>query len=194
MRIREVAWSDPAFDALRRAQQAEILALYGVPDIEADFDSSAVFVSVVAQEDDEYVSCGCLRELGGGVAEIKRMYTAPKWRHRGLGYAILTALEEHARVSRHTKLVLETGRKQRDALKLYERSGYGEIPNFGPYVGWPRPSAWANTSRLIRQVVAHRDEGIPHRRRSGASSAERASSSSSSLSRSCTRSSWSVVR
>ena len=95
--------------------------------------SDDVEVFLVAREDGAALGCGALRSLGEPVVEIKRMYVRPSARGRGLGAAILHELEREA-VGRGFRVVrLETGPLQPEALHLYERTGYREIPCFGAY-------------------------------------------------------------
>jgi putative acetyltransferase len=68
-------------------------------------------------------------------AEIKRMYVAPAFRGRGVSVTVLKALEGFGRARGWSRLVLETGTEQPDALRFYEREGYARIPNFGDYAG-----------------------------------------------------------
>ncbi|MCP3822224.1 GNAT family N-acetyltransferase [Streptomyces sp. A3M-1-3] len=119
-------------------QRAEIAAAYGTPDSEPGVAPSAADIAVffVASDDDgTAVGCGGLRDLGGGVGEVKRMYVAPAWRGSGVAARILRTLEEWARGQGWTSLRLETGDRQPDAVRFYTRSGYGRIPNFGAYAG-----------------------------------------------------------
>ena len=81
------------------------------------------------------VGCGAVRRIESTVAEIKRMYVAPQARGRGVGRQVLLQLEAEARRLDATRLVLETGPRQPEALALYSRAGFVEIPNFGDYVG-----------------------------------------------------------
>jgi GNAT superfamily N-acetyltransferase len=71
------------------------------------------------------------------VAEIKRMYVAPAVRGRGIGRQVLQELEAIASHLRANRIVLETGLRQPDALALYRRAGFVEIPLFGEYVDSP---------------------------------------------------------
>jgi GNAT superfamily N-acetyltransferase len=89
----------------------------------------------VAYLGDEPVGCGAVRRIEPGVAEIKRMYVAPAARGRGVGRQVLTELEAEARRLGAARLVLETGPRQPEALALYSRAGFVEIPNFGEYAG-----------------------------------------------------------
>jgi GNAT superfamily N-acetyltransferase len=94
-----------------------------------------VTVFLVAREDGAALGCGALRSLGEPVVEIKRMYVRPAARGRGVGALILSELEREA-VERGFRVVrLETGPLQPEALALYERTGYREIPCFGAYAG-----------------------------------------------------------
>ncbi|MFE2229506.1 GNAT family N-acetyltransferase [Streptomyces kronopolitis] len=59
-----------------------------------------------------------------GDAEIKRMFVLQEARGQGLARRILAALEADARAAGRTRMVLETGTKQPEALELYASSGY----------------------------------------------------------------------
>lgn len=138
--IRAVPWEDAAGDALRTAQQNEISARYGVPDSEpgpkptaADISVFLVAFDVEDGRDPIAVGCGGLRALDSSHGEIKRMYVIPERRGTGISVAILRALEDEARARGWDRVVLETGDRQPDAMRLYEREGYTRIPNFGYY-------------------------------------------------------------
>jgi putative acetyltransferase len=90
---------------------------------------------LVAYIGGQAVGCGAVRRIASTVAEIKRMYVAPQSRGRGVGRQVLVQLEAEARRLGATRLVLETGPRQPEALALYGRAGFVEIPNFGNYVG-----------------------------------------------------------
>jgi putative acetyltransferase len=89
---------------------------------------------VVAYAGGEPVGCGAVRRLAADVAEIKRMYVVPAWRGRRVGAVILTALAAEARALGVSRLVLETGERQPEAIALYRRAGFTVIPRFGEYV------------------------------------------------------------
>lgn len=89
---------------------------------------------LLARYDGEVVGCGALRILEPGTAELKRMFALPSARRRGIGRAILQALEDEARRLGVTRLVLETGIRQPEAIALYRTRGFAEIPPFGEYV------------------------------------------------------------
>ncbi|GGY29778.1 GNAT family N-acetyltransferase [Streptomyces xanthochromogenes] len=68
-----------------------------------------------------------------GDAELKRMYVVPEARGRGLARRILAALEADARAAGRTRMVLETGTKQPEAITLYTSTGYEPCEKFGHY-------------------------------------------------------------
>jgi GNAT superfamily N-acetyltransferase len=81
------------------------------------------------------VACGALKMHDEQTAEVKRMYTLPEFRGRGLAKAVLQGLEEWALEVGYCRLILETGLKQPEAIALYERYGFQRIPNYGQYKG-----------------------------------------------------------
>ena len=94
------------------------------------------FIAYIAGEP---VGCGAVRRSEPGVGEIKRMYVSPTARGQGVGRAILTALEDEARRLGVSRLVLETGPRQPEAIAVYERAGFVRIPLFGEYLSTPHP-------------------------------------------------------
>ena len=92
---------------------------------------------VVACIGGEPGGCGAIRRIDAGTGEIKRMYVAPSLRGRGIGVHLLATLEAEARRLGLSRIVLESGTRQPEALGLYRRAGYVEIPAFGEYVGSP---------------------------------------------------------
>ena len=82
------------------------------------------------------VACGGVA-LFEDYAEVKRMYTRPAVRGRGIAKAVLRRLEEEARVSGKTVLRLETGHLQPEAVGLYRRAGFVSRGPFGHYAQMP---------------------------------------------------------
>ena len=91
--------------------------------------------AVVAYQHDEPVGCGAFKEYAPDTVEIKRMYVQPKYRKQGVARAVLGELETWATELGYTTTVLETGKRQPEAIALYQRSGYESTPNYGQYVG-----------------------------------------------------------
>jgi len=90
---------------------------------------------IVAYENDQPVGCGAIREYASKIMEVKRMYTLPASRGRGVASKVLAELEKWAGELSYETCVLETGKKQPEAIHLYQKSGYSLIPNYGQYAG-----------------------------------------------------------
>lgn len=80
-----------------------------------------------------------------GDAELKRMYVIPQARGLGLARRILALLEADARAAGRTRMVLETGDRQPEALALYASSGYAPCPKFGYYRHYPNSICYAKS-------------------------------------------------
>ena len=89
---------------------------------------------IVAYENDKPISCGAIREHSPTTMEVKRMYTIPESRGQGIATKVLNELENWASELAYQKCVLETGKRQPDAIWLYQKNGYKTIPNYGKYV------------------------------------------------------------
>jgi putative acetyltransferase len=140
MIVREVEWEHPDAVAMRVGQRLDLDVRYGSPDSEPGPLPTATDITVffVAYSDDgEAIGSGALRQLDDSHGEIKRMFVQPSHRGSGAASAILRRLEEFARVQRWDRLVLETGDRQPDAVRFYEREGYHRIPRFGYYMDSP---------------------------------------------------------
>lgn len=90
---------------------------------------------VVIFDNDEAVACGAIKELDSKSMEVKRMFTLPEKRGKGLASAILKELEVWTKELGYEKTVLETGKRQTEAVALYQKCGYKIIPNYGQYIG-----------------------------------------------------------
>lgn len=90
---------------------------------------------VVAYIDNMAVACGAFKPFSEDTVEIKRMYTNPEYRGKGLASKILNELEIWAKESSYKKCILETGTMQPEAIALYEKSGYKKTANYGQYIG-----------------------------------------------------------
>ncbi|SHL48210.1 GNAT family N-acetyltransferase [Chryseobacterium polytrichastri] len=90
---------------------------------------------IVMYVDHNPAACGAFKKFDDDTVEIKRMYTHPDFRKKGLAGMIVKELENWAKEMGYKKCVLETGIKQPEAIALYEKSGYQRIPNYGQYMG-----------------------------------------------------------
>ncbi|MFC4427638.1 GNAT family N-acetyltransferase [Deinococcus navajonensis] len=131
---------DPRVAQLMNDQQRELRRLYNDEDSRTEpFDpqilSGEGSALLVVEEGEQLLACGALKRLDDGSAEIKRMYTVPAARGRGLGRQVLNGLIAAGREAGYSRLVLETGNQQPDAVHLYESAGFRRIPNYGYYEG-----------------------------------------------------------
>jgi GNAT superfamily N-acetyltransferase len=90
---------------------------------------------VVAYVGKTPVGCGALKPFSGDSFEIKRMFVLPSYRGCGAAGKVLSELEAWAMESRMARCVLETGKRQPEAIAFYRKSGYLQIENYGPYRG-----------------------------------------------------------
>lgn len=88
---------------------------------------------VVARDDGEAIGCGALRRLDETCGEVKRIYVVPEVRGRGVGRQILDRLESEAAGLGISRLVLETGIHQLEAIALYTSAGFKPVPCWGEY-------------------------------------------------------------
>ncbi len=96
---------------------------------------AAIDTVVIAKFDNHPVGCGCFKQFDKNAVEIKRMFVKPEHRGTGIATRILSELETWAAGLGFSRSVLETGKKQLEAINLYKKSGYAQIENYGPYVG-----------------------------------------------------------
>jgi putative acetyltransferase len=94
-----------------------------------------------AWQADRIVGTGAVRRMAGEPAtggtpygELKRMYVDPRVRGRRIGARMVAMLEESLGAGGTTLVLLETGREQREAVRLYERCGYTRRGPFGGYL------------------------------------------------------------
>lgn len=91
---------------------------------------------VIALMNERAIGCGCFRPVSAsGTVEIKRMFVAPQVRGKGIGKQIVQELERWALEEAYSIVRLETGNKQPEAIRLYERMNYKRIANYPPYAG-----------------------------------------------------------
>jgi len=88
---------------------------------------------VVAYLESMVVGCGAIKPFDTGVAEVKRMYVREELRGQGIAKQVLQELERWAEELGYTSCILETGKKQPEAISLYQKCGYTRIPNYGQY-------------------------------------------------------------
>lgn len=90
---------------------------------------------VVAYDYDKAVGCGAFKKYDATSVEIKRMYTIPGFRGQGIASEIIRSLELWASELNYENCVLETGKRQVEAVNFYQKKNYKIITNYGQYVG-----------------------------------------------------------
>ena len=90
---------------------------------------------IVIFDNDEAVAIGAIKEFDKKSMEVKRMFTLPEQRGKGLASMILNELETWTKELGYEKTILETGKRQIEAVALYGKCGYNVIPNYGQYAG-----------------------------------------------------------
>ena len=106
---------------------AELVGLYPdhpYPPPFGDEEAAGLGSVVIAYGERRATGCGAVRSLGDDTAEILRMYVLPAARGRGVGKLLLESLEAEAANMGASRVVLETGDRQPDAIGLYESRGY----------------------------------------------------------------------
>jgi GNAT superfamily N-acetyltransferase len=146
--LREEPFDGRSAELLTEQVQQEYVVRYGGPDTTpAD---SAEFAPprgrfIVGYLDTEPVAMGGIRLLDADTVEIKRMYVDTAFRGRGFARIILRRLEELASEIGASRVVLETGLRQPEAMALYASSGYQRIGGFGHYRGEPLSASFGKT-------------------------------------------------
>lgn len=143
MQFRQVRLGHPLVAPLLAGLEEEYTTRYGPSDEmklaeEHQFDPPAgLFVVLVDVPEpggaEMVVAGGGFRAHGQGVCEVKRMWTHPGYRRRGLAGRVLDRLEQEAVAAGYRRLVLETGPRQPEAEAMYERRGYTRIARYGIY-------------------------------------------------------------
>ena len=90
--------------------------------------------AIVCYVDDKAIGCGAFKEYDQSKVEIKRMFVLPEYRGHGIAMKILKELELWAAEHNYKEYILETGKKQPEAIRLYQKAGYNVIPCYGQYL------------------------------------------------------------
>jgi putative acetyltransferase len=89
---------------------------------------------LVAEVDDQIAGCVALRQLGGGVCEMKRMFVFSEFHGKGVGKLLAQAVIDEARRIGYRQMMLDTGPAQREAQGLYRKLGFKDVE---PYYELP---------------------------------------------------------
>lgn len=102
----------------------------------AQFNGIAVLKHcVVYYENGKPVGCGAIKKFNDHTMEVKRMYVLPETRGKGIASLLLLELEKRTAELGFSHCVLETGKRQPEAIALYKKNNYSVISNYPPYEG-----------------------------------------------------------
>jgi GNAT superfamily N-acetyltransferase len=135
VRLIRTGSSHPAFAELVKLLDADLAIRDGddAPFYAAINKAAMIRHVVVAYDGDLAVGCGAIKAFSDEAMEVKRMFTIPESRGKGIASKVITELEQWTREQGYGKCVLETGINQPEAISLYLKLGYERTPNYGPY-------------------------------------------------------------
>jgi GNAT superfamily N-acetyltransferase len=145
----------PAGAALTDRLQQEYVERFGGPDstpVDAGEFAPPGGGFLVGYLDGVAVAMGGVRSHEHDAVEIKRMYVVPEVRGQGLSRVMLAALEDLARELGARRVVLETGEKLPEAMRLYETSGYTRIGGFGHYRCQPLSVSYGKSLVIVSSL------------------------------------------
>lgn len=79
------------------------------------------------------IGCGAIKKFDVNSVEVKRMFVLPTSRGKGISSKLLVEIENWASELFFKRCILETGKKQPEAITLYKKSGYQITGNYGQY-------------------------------------------------------------
>ena len=137
IRISKTTSENPDFENLIKALDENLWKHY--PELKSDYWGNNILELnpnvVILYLEDKAVGCGCFKKYDKNTIEIKRMFVSIESRGMGLAQAILKDLEGWAHDLGYSFSVLETLYKQKEAIALYQKTGYTIVDNYEPYVG-----------------------------------------------------------
>lgn len=146
--LERVRYDSPIAQQLIEELQEEYVLRYGgrdeTPVEPGEFDPPGGSF-LLAYRDEVLVGCAGMRRRSAAEVEVKRMFIRREYRGRGYARELLTLVEDEARALGYSRVLVETGGAQPEAMGLYESSGYERIPGFGHYRNEPQNRCYAKT-------------------------------------------------
>jgi GNAT superfamily N-acetyltransferase len=90
---------------------------------------------VVVYLEEKPVGCGAIKKFDDFSVEVKRMFVSLEKRGNGIAQEIVLELQKWTKELGYKKCVLETGIRQTEAVKFYQKNGFQRIENYGQYKG-----------------------------------------------------------
>lgn len=87
---------------------------------------------LIAYHDGQPAGCVALRDLGDQVCEMKRMFIPTELRGLGIGRALASRIIADARAAGYRLMRLDTSKRQSEAMRLYEKSGFRRTQPYYP--------------------------------------------------------------
>jgi GNAT superfamily N-acetyltransferase len=138
-----VEYTDPRAVELRARMDEEMGLRYEMATIDPE---ALAGISAALAVDPSTISATVLAISNGGTPvghaalrpkgdawEVKRVIVLDAVRGQGVGAALMNELERITRAAGVTRMILQTGDRQPEAVRLYERLGYTPIPAYEPY-------------------------------------------------------------
>ena len=144
--LKPVRYDSPGAHMLIEELQEEYVIRYGGRDetpVDPDDFAPPSGTFLLAYRDGVLVGCAGMRRRSDEDVEVKRMLI--RRTHRGRGYSrdLLALVEDEARTKGFTRILMESGLAQPEAMGLYESSGYERVPGFGHYRNEPQNRCYA---------------------------------------------------
>ncbi len=144
--LETVRYDSPEAHMLIEELQGEYVIRYGGRDetpVDPDDFAAPRGTFLLAYRDGELVGCAGMRRRSEADVEVKRMFIRRPFRGRGYSRELLALIEDEARALGFTRVLMESGLAQPEAMALYESSGYEGIPGFGHYRNEPQNRCYA---------------------------------------------------
>ncbi|MFJ4921343.1 GNAT family N-acetyltransferase [Streptomyces sp. NPDC088725] len=153
------AADDPELLPLVEAMNVEIVALYEMGPDARLYSLGPDARYLLARREGRPVGCCAVRPARGtdgtaggalaGIWELNRVFVARSGRRTGVAAGMLAHAEEFVRQLGGVALRLETGDRQPNAMRLYERAGYLRIPNYPPHEHTARSRCYEKNLRPL---------------------------------------------
>jgi len=157
--VRRVRPDDPDAHRLWKAQERDLAERYDEPDLVLETEFPTLVGSWVGYAVDGTAVASVVarwspyRETRPGDVEVKRVWVDPA--HRGHGHArvMMGVVQTAAARAGATRLILETGTGQPEAMALYEALGWSSMDNYGEYQDEPESRCYALPLRTRVLIV-----------------------------------------
>lgn len=126
---------NPDFQNLTNELDSELCRIYNTrkEDFEEYNRITDLATVVLVYENGFAIACGCFKPFDEERIELKRMFVKPECRGKGIASLMVAELEKWGKELSYGAIILETGKGQPEAIALYRKLGYDDIPHFGEF-------------------------------------------------------------